>query len=110
MIDQSKIASVFVVKGNEAIKKYNAPNGVVLIKTKASKKIDILELKGNASQKLDAKKDPMIIIDGKVSDKKTLDKLTPNSIEKMEVFKGQKALEKYNSPNGVIVITTKQKN
>ena len=26
----------------------------------------------------------------------------------MEVLKGEKAIEKYNSPNGVIIITTKK--
>ena len=51
----------------------------------------------------------MVIINGKVSDKKTLDKLNPNDIEKMEVFKGEQAIKKYNSPNGVIIITTKKK-
>ena len=109
LIDQSKIASVFVVKGKEAIKKYNAPNGVVLIKTKASNKTEISEIKLTDDTKIGGKNGPVVIIDGKVTDKKTLDKLTPDIIEKMEVIKGEKALKKYNAPNGVIIITTKKK-
>ena len=109
LIDQRKIASVFVVKGKEAIKKYNAPNGVVLIKTKASNKTEISEIKLTDDTKIGGKNGPVVIIDGKVTDKKTLDKLTPDIIEKMEVIKGEKALKKYNAPNGVIIITTKKK-
>ena len=32
----------------------------------------------------------------------------PENIEKMEVVKGEKAVTKYNAPNGVIIITTKK--
>ena len=109
LIDQSKIASINILKGEEAIKKYNAPNGVVLITTKASKSLDFsyVKIEENGDLKKD-KPSPMIIIDGKVSDKKNLDGLTPDKIEKVEIFKGEKALKKYNAPNGVIVITTKK--
>jgi hypothetical protein len=109
LIDQEKIASILVVEGEQAIKKYNAPNGVVLIKTKSIDKSDISEIKINANSIAKDKKIPKVIINGKVSDKKTLDKLNPNDIEKMEVFKGEQAIKKYNSPNGVIIITTKKK-
>lgn len=104
LIDQSKIKSVHVLKNEEAIKKYNAPNGVILIETKASKNKNISEIKIKGDTNLK----PKIIIDGKVSDKKTLDKLKPNQIEKMEIVKGEKAIKKYNAPNGVILITTKK--
>ena len=109
LIDQNKIASVFVVKGEQALKKYNAPNGVILIKTKE------LEATGISNLKIEKKKNtvtdknaPMVIVDGKVTDRKTLDTISPNTIKKMEVLKGEKAIEKYNSPNGVIIITTKK--
>lgn len=108
LIDQSKIASVFVLKNEEALKKYNAPNGVILIKTKGLKFTDVSEVKIKNDIKIGGKDVPMVIIDGKVTDKKTFDKLTPNMIEKMEVIKGEKALKKYNAPNGVIIITTKK--
>ncbi|MDX6747378.1 hypothetical protein SHK09_11290 [Polaribacter sp. PL03] len=101
LIDQSKIEAVFVVKGEQAKKEYNALNGVILIKTKKTKSLD------NAV--VSNKKKPMIIINGVVSDKKTLDELKPNQIEKMEVLKGEQAIKKYNSPNGVIILTLKKK-
>ena len=107
LIDQNKIESIFVFKGEQAIKKYDAPNGAIIIKTKTSVESDVSEIRVTGYAK--DKKTPMVIINGKVSNKKTLDKLNPNDIEKMEVFKGEQAIKKYNSPNGVIIITTNKK-
>ena len=109
LIDQSKIASVFVVKGKEAIKKYNAPNGVVLIKTKASNKTEISEIKLTDDTKIGGKNGPVVIIDGKVVDEETFKKYDTKNIESIEVVKGEKAIKKYNAPNGVIIIKTKKK-
>ncbi|QXP66924.1 hypothetical protein [Polaribacter sp. AHE13PA] len=109
LIDQNKIASVFVVKGEQALKKYNAPNGVILIKTKELESTGISNLKIEKNKNtITDKNAPMVIVDGKVTDRKTLDTISPDTIEKMEVLKGEKAIEKYNSPNGVILITTKK--
>lgn len=108
LIDQSKIASVFVVKNEDALKKYNAPNGVILIKTKEFDSTGISEIKITEDTKIGGKNGPKVIIDGKVSDQKALEKLMPENIEKMEVVKGEKAVTKYNAPNGVIIITTKK--
>jgi len=109
LIDQNKIASVFVVKGEQALKKYNAPNGVILIKTKELEATGISNLKIEKNNNTVTDKNaPMVIVDGKVTDRKTLDTISPNTIKKMEVLKGEKAIEKYNSPNGVIIITTKK--
>jgi hypothetical protein len=109
LIDQNKIASVFVVKGEQALKKYNAPNGVILIKTKELEATGISNLKIEKNKNtITDKNAPMVIVDGKVTDRKTLDTISPNTIKKMEVLKGEKAIEKYNSPNGVIIITTKK--
>lgn len=109
LIDQSKIASINVVKGKEAIEKYNASNGVILITTKALENVKFatVKIRENGDVKED-KLAPMIIIDGKVSDRKSLDTLKPEKIEKMEIFKDKKAMEKYKAPNGVIVIITKK--
>lgn len=109
LIDQNKIATINILKGEEAKKKYNSPNGVVLITTKASKALDFSYVKIKENGDLgDDKKSPMIIINGKVSDKKHLESLTPDKIEKVEIFKGEKAIKKYNAPNGAVVITTKK--
>jgi len=109
LIDQSQIESMFVLKGQDAIAKYNAPNGVVLIKTKGANPLDFSYVKaGEHLKEMANKNDPKIIIDGKVADKKTLDTLSPNTIDKVEVIKGEKAIKQYNAPNGVIIITTKK--
>lgn len=109
LINQNMIKAVFVVKNEEAIKKYNAPNGVVLITTKKKADLDVskIEIKSNNIDLGENK--PTIIIDGKVTNEKMLKKLTPDKIESMEVIKGEKAIEKYNAPNGVILIITKKK-
>ena len=107
LIDQNKIKAVFVIKGEKAKKEYNALNGVILITTKTTEESDVSEIRVTGYAK--DKKTPMVIINGKISDRKTLDELNPNDIEKMEVFKGEQAIKKYNSPNGVIIITTKKK-
>ena len=51
----------------------------------------------------------VVFIDGKKYDSEILELLDPAKIEKMEVFKGEEAKEKYNTENA-IVITTKPKN
>lgn len=108
LIDQSKIASVFVVKGKEAIKKYDAPNGVILIKTKGADQLDFSNIDVTQKHKIDNKQHPKVILDGKVVNKSILDTLSSNKIEKVEIVKGKNALKLYNAPNGVIIITTKK--
>ncbi|MBC2843964.1 TonB-dependent receptor plug domain-containing protein [Winogradskyella flava] len=104
LIDQSKIESVNVLKGDEAKALYNVSNGVILITTKANSKMSF-SIKGEKSK---SQKNPLIIIDGKISNRTVLDKLEAKQIEKMDVLKGEMAIEKHNAPNGVIVITTKK--
>ena len=98
-----------VVKKQEALKKYNAPNGVVLIQTKEAASFKFSDVKLKGDQKIGGKNGPKVIIDGKVSNKKTLDRLKPDQIEKMKIIKGKQAIKKYNAPKGVILITTKKK-
>jgi hypothetical protein len=109
LIDQNKIKAVFAIKGDQAKKEYNSLNGVILITTKTAEKSDVSEIRIRNNDFAKGEKRPMIIINGIVSNKKDLDELKPDQIEKMEVLKGEKAIEKYKSPNGVIIITTKKK-
>lgn len=109
LIDQSKVASMMVVKGKEAIKKYDAPNGIVIIITKDSDVLSVTSVKIPDDKKIGGKNGPKVIIDGKIADQKTLKSLKPNMIDEMEVIKGKNAIKKYNAPNGVIIITTKKK-
>lgn len=105
LLDQNKIESISVIKGEQAIKEYNASNGVVLVTTK--KKIES-DNSGTKIRNKDSEEDPVIIIDGKVSSKETLEKLSPNDVDKITVVKDEEALEKYNAPNGAVIITTKK--
>ncbi|MEQ5789629.1 TonB-dependent receptor plug domain-containing protein [Muricauda sp. NFXS6] len=58
----------------------------------------------------DGKGEPLYYIDGKKSKSKDLKKISPNDIESVNVFKGDKAIEKYGkkAKDGVIEITTKK--
>ena len=97
LLDQSKIKTVEVIKDKQALKEYNAPNGVILIKSvKTSKKMDI-------------EGDPVIYIDGKKANKEQLSQLSPDGIESINVFKGEVAAEKYDAPGGAIIVVTKKK-
>ena len=106
LLDQSKIATIHIIKDEQAIKKYNAPNGVIVIKSKKAAQNDIIV--NEIEVKIpDSDKDPVIIIDGKVSDQESLSKLSPDDIESLEVVKGEKAMDQYNAPYGVVIVKTK---
>jgi len=55
--------------------------------------------------------EPMYYLNGKEISKKEMNTLEPNSIEKVEILKGDSAIEKYGDKgkNGVVLITTKDK-
>lgn len=50
---------------------------------------------------------PLIIIDGNIANKGDLEKLKPVDIGSIDVYKGENAIKKYNSPNGAIIVNTK---
>ena len=54
--------------------------------------------------------DPLVFIDGKETSKKKAEEMDPEEIEKIEVLKGDGAVEKYGkkAKDGVILITTKK--
>ena len=98
LLDTDKIESVSVLKGEEAEKKYGASEGVIIITSKRiTSKIEI------------SNGEPLIIVDGKVSSREAIRELDPDQIESIEVVKGEQAIEKYNAPNGVILIKIKKK-
>jgi len=105
-LDQDKIESISVIKDELAIKEYNAPNGVLLIETKKKTESDNSKIRIRGTENVN---DPVIIIDGKVSSKSGMDKISPDDIELISVIKGEEAIEKYNAPNGVILITLKKR-
>ena len=107
LLDQDKIETLNVVKGERAIKEYKAPNGVLVI---TSKKSTEAEIPANVKKimKGDPGKEPVVIIDGKVSSQEKLSQILPENVESIEVFKDQKALELYNAPYGAVVVKTKK--
>ncbi|QCX00776.1 hypothetical protein FGM00_11900 [Aggregatimonas sangjinii] len=107
LLDQSKIATVNVIKNEKAAQEYDAPNGVILITTKkASKKAASVE--GNDQSIITGEEDPMVIIDGKISTKAVLSSMSPDTIATINILKGQAAIDQYNAPNGVILVHTKE--
>ena len=106
LINEDMIEYASIIKGEKAIKEYNAPNGVIIIKTKNTSKSKKSKF---TIKNTDGSLNALVLIDGIKSDKKTLDTLSPNNIKHIEVIKGEKAIEKYNAPNGAVIITTKKK-
>lgn len=103
LLDKAKIESINVLKGEEAMNEYNAPNGVILVETKKEAQETeqtAIRIRGG---------DPVVFIDGKESNKETLATLSPDEITSIDVVKGEKALDEYNAPNGAIIIKTKKK-
>ena len=105
LLDLEKIESVSVLKREEALEKYGAENGVILVKTRQAE----LET-GEAGERSSASQEKhLIIIDGEVADSDDLIILNRKDVKSIKVMKGSEAKEKYNAPNGVVTITTKKK-
>lgn len=60
--------------------------------------------------KVNKEAEPDVFIDGIKYNAAIVDLLDPDKILSVDVFKDEMAIEKYNAPNGVIVITTKNGN
>ena len=110
LINEDKIKSIMVIKGERAKKEYNSPQGVVLIETKV--KTDTIKSESNLKDKTEKNKlksDPLFIVDGKTVDSEMLSKLSPDKIESISVLKDSTAIAIYGSRgrNGVIIVKTK---
>lgn len=100
LLDQDKIASVAVLNGETAMKKYNEPN-VILIITKKWKK-------EWAQQRIEkGTEDPIVIVDGKQISKEEFKTFPHESVESINVLKDDESKKKYKTEVGVILITTK---
>lgn len=106
ILDKNKIASVNVLKGEKAWEEYKAKNGVILITTKASVSEKGLPVEKELNNM--AHGSPRVIIDGKTSNQAALKKLSPEEIERIDVIKGEQALQEHNAPHGIIIVTTKK--
>ncbi|MEZ5000638.1 MAG: TonB-dependent receptor plug domain-containing protein [Bacteroidales bacterium] len=106
ILDPEKIEKMEVFKGEEAKKKFDTENAIVITtKVKAGSRIVI---RGVADTRPGTEK-PVIIVDGKVCDSGILDTISPEDIQSVQVLKDEKSLEKYNTTVGVIFVKTKKK-
>lgn len=109
LLNPEKIESIEVIKGEKAIKEFNASNGVLLVKTKKPIKSNPTKITVRGTKSLISDGGPMIIIDGiEASDKDILNRISPDEIESIEIIKDEQAFGKYYAPNGAIIITTKK--
>lgn len=115
LLDPERIESVSVIKGDAAKEEYDA-EAVILVKTKIKTdlkpqgdSIGANDNKGVYIRSYVGSASPTIFIDGKIVDQEMLVKLNPDRIQSIEVLKDEKALKKYGTRSGVILITTKKK-
>ncbi len=118
-VDSDDIESIFVLKGDDAIKKFgtDGKNGVIYMTKKGSKalfpdsdKDVIFETKSRFHIDSDGKNSPLIIVDGEVVDNEDIEELNPNTIDNVEVIKEGESIKVYGQKgkNGVIKIQTKR--
>ncbi|MEM9888141.1 MAG: M56 family metallopeptidase [Bacteroidota bacterium] len=95
-IDPDDIAEINVLKDEAALEKYGnaGKNGVIEIRTKKAEK-----------------EEPLIVVNGQIMGKSRdyLEDIDPNDIVRINVLKGEGAIEKYGKPgaNGVVEIIAK---
>ncbi len=100
-----------IVSGNSVIWNHDDKN---IWTTDKGKSITIKSL-GKGKNKIfisgDSDEKPLFVLDGKEVSKKVIDDLDSDSIDKVEVLKGDGAIEKYGkkAKDGVVLITTKKK-
>ena len=123
MLNPENIAKITVLKGAAGTVQYGASssNGVIEITTKTSGKPALpdaqsgttITLRQAQSEKVSLgglNNNELILLNGNEVEKSVLNDLSVMSIATIEVFKGEKALNKFGEKgrNGVIVITTKK--
>ncbi|MCT4637119.1 MAG: DUF4252 domain-containing protein [Bacteroidales bacterium] len=109
-LNPENIDSISVIKTAEMCKKYNSKGGVIFITTKKDY-INRNNRKESSSLNIDGvninTEDVVFIVDGE--ENKDINKLDQKSISSISVIKTAEMCKKYNTKNGVIIITTKKK-
>ncbi len=94
------------------LKKGEDGNVLIIRDSMDDEDIEIIEEKGGGFFFLDTNsgEEPLFIVDGKEMSKEEFKKYEPGQIEKVEVLKGEVAVEKYGNraKEGVVIVTTKQ--
>lgn len=90
-------------------KRKNKTDVMIIRDTDDHSDIEVINNKGYLFFDHDGKGRPLFYLDGKKISQEEMKKLLPDDIEKIEVFKGEKAIEKYGkkAKNGVVEITSK---
>ncbi|WP_421812601.1 M56 family metallopeptidase [Flagellimonas sp.] len=114
-VGEKKHKNVVMIKTDDEkeIEVKKSKNVMVIRDSDDDEDIEVISGDDNASYFFidnDGKGEPLYYIDGKKSKSKDLKKISPNNIESVNVFKGDKAIEKYGkkAKDGVIEITTKK--
>ena len=108
IINPGKIESMKSIKGEAAIKEYNAPNGAILITSKAA-----AEKSGNPGairiRATNGSKDkqPKVVINGKIATQEELSKISPDMVQSIEIMDGEAASKVYKGASAAVVVTTK---
>ncbi|WP_323788783.1 M56 family metallopeptidase [Psychroserpens sp.] len=115
-VDSDDIESVFVIKGDNALKKYgkDGKNGVILMTKKGSKSLFsesedtiILNSSNNFTFETDGD-EPLYILNGTVITKDKMSAINSNDINSVEVLKDESAVKLYGKKgkNGVVIINS----
>ncbi|MCK8521815.1 hypothetical protein M0D21_09550 [Aquimarina sp. D1M17] len=109
---------IYVVPGGKkakVIRKKDKNGKVIIEEIHEGDSNDIFEIRTDDKKTFafisgDRDGEPLIIIDGKKATKKEMEKLDSDDIKEINVYKGEKAIEKYGkeAKNGVVEITTKK--
>ena len=125
LLDQDKIESVEILKGDTAKKKYGAQAVFIVSSKMKSEKKDIyvtgfkdgegenqIRIRQNGEKKSEFKfhgpdnsGKPLVYVDGVLQDEEALKKISPEKIKSISVLKGEKAKKKYNTSSGAILVT-----
>ncbi|MHA7830153.1 MAG: M56 family metallopeptidase [Flagellimonas sp.] len=114
-VGEKKHKNIVIIKTDDEkeIEVKKSKNVMVIRDSDGDEDIEVISGDDDASYFFidnDGKGEPLYYIDGKKSKSKDLKKISPNDIESVNVFKGDKAIEKYGkkAKDGVIEITTKK--
>lgn len=108
LINPDYIASIKILKGEEAMEKYQLADGLISIVTKGIPKPILLGTPSDPNHSSSQKIKPLVILDGEVVERSAVLEISPDIIEQIEVIKGPRAMEEYNASEGVILINTKE--
>ncbi len=101
------IANISVLKGEAAVIMYGtkAKDGVIQITSKPQNGVAGIQVKGSIDGEI-----PLYILDGKEITKRQMEELDQDTIKSVNVWKGEKAIQKYGEKGkqGVVEITTKE--